>query len=200
MVWLIIFVCLLLIGLIPLGIGVQYDDGSAKVWVTVGLFRFFLYPRKNPEGKQKHADNAKKDDGFESHAQAKKKMGNMEDYFSLVQLFLDFLTDFRTRLKINDLQFKVILAGDDPCELSINYGRAWAALSNLMPHLERCFLIKKRDLEILCDYTADNTLVTAYLNMTVMVGQLVSMVVYHGTKFLRKYFKIKNKSKDGAII
>ena len=44
------------------------------------------------------------------------------------------------------MRLKVVLAGGDPCDLSLNYGRAWIALGNIMPHLERYFVIKKRTL------------------------------------------------------
>ena len=47
-----------------------------------------------------------------------------------------------------------MLGGGDPCDLAINYGKAWAALGNLWSRLEQFFVIKKRDVEIQCDFEA----------------------------------------------
>lgn len=198
MEWLIVLVCLLLIGSIPLGICAQYDQGEAQAWIIVGPLRFPIYPRRTGKAKKRAAGKTKSKDSFESHAQVKKKSRSFTDYFPILQLVLDFLIDFRAKLRINELRFKAILAGGDPCDLSINYGRAWAALGNIMPLLERCFVIKKRNLEIACDYTADVTQITGYVNMTITASHILMIGVYHGAKLLRKYFQIINNAKDGA--
>jgi len=112
---------------------------------------------------------------------------------------LNFLNDFRCKLRINDLRLKVVLAGGDPCDLSINYGRAWIALGNIMPHLERYFTIKKRELAIECDYVADSTMIDGYIHLTITVGQILSIGFFHGIKLFRKYLKITRNAKDGAI-
>ena len=93
----------------------------------------------------------------------------------------------------------MILAGGDPCDLSINYGRAWAVLGNAMPLLDRCFTIKKRDLEIACDYIEDTTKITAYVKMTITVAHILLLGGYHGFRLLRKYFQITKSAKDGAL-
>lgn len=60
----------------------------------------------------------------------------------MVKVALNFLGDFRRKLRVNRLELKLILAGGDPCDLAVNYGRAWTAVGNLMPQLERLFVIK----------------------------------------------------------
>ena len=197
MVGLIVLVCLLLVGLLPLGIRAWYEHGKGKVLLTIGPLRFAVYPRKNRKSAAK--PGAKKD-SFESHAQVSKKRRSIGDYLPVVQLILDFLTDFRTKLRINELRFKTILAESDPCDLSVHYGQAWAAVGSVMPILENCFVIKKRNIEIECDYIAESTQVTAYVDMTITVAQILSIGIYHGYKILRKYFEIKNKAKDGATL
>lgn len=198
MVLLVLLVCLLLLGMLPLGICARYDQRGAQAWIITGPFRFPVYPGGERKNKRKSAGAIPQKDGFESHAQIKKKSGKLTDFLPIVRLVLDFLVDFRSRLRINDLQLKVMLAGGDPCDLSINYGRAWAALGNLMPLLERYFVIKKRNLEIECDYTADSTLINGYIDMTISVGRIFTIGVYHGIKVLHKYLRITNNAKDGA--
>ncbi len=200
MILLIVLLCLLLIALTPLGVSVRYGQQGAWAWITFGPFRFRVYPKSKRNKKQKSANRATKKDGFESHSEVKKNNRTLAAFLPLARLVLDFLTDFRSRLRINDLQLKVILAGDDPCDLSIHYGQAWMALGNLMPYLERYFVIKKRDLEIECDYTADATRISAYLNMTITIGHILVIGGYHGIKVLRKYIQITKKAKDGATL
>ena len=70
------------------------------------------------------------------------KGGSLLDFLPLVKIALDFLGDFRRKLRLDNLYLRLILAGSDPCDLAVNYGRAWAALGNLMPQLEKWFVIK----------------------------------------------------------
>lgn len=200
MVLLIVLLCLVLIAMIPLGACLRYGQQGTYAWIVTGPFRFQVYPTNKRRSKRKSAGRTKKKDGFESHARVNKKNRKLSVFLPLVRLILDFLTDFRSKLRINDLQLKVILAGDDPCDLSIHYGRAWAALGNLMPYLERFFVIKKRNLEVECDYTADSTQINAYINMTITIGHIFFIGAYHGIRVLRKYIQITKNAKDGATL
>ena len=199
MVLLIVLLCLLLIGLTPLGVCAQYGQQGAQAWIIIGPLRFLVFPGNKREKSPAMPRGASKKDGFESHARIKKKERKLTKFFPIVRFVLDFLIDFRRKLRINELRLKVILAGDDPCDLSLNYGYAWAALGNIMPQLERYFVIKKRDLEIECDYIAESTVITGYIHMTIAVWEILSIGIFHGIKLLRKYLQITRNAKDGAM-
>ena len=200
MILLIVLLCLVLIALIPLGICAQYGQQGTQAWIIIGPFRFLVFPRLRRKKKQRQVGNSTKKEGFESHARVKKKRQKSTDFFPIVRLVLDFLIDFRRKLRINELRLKVILAGGDPCDLSLNYGRAWAALGNIMPQLDRYFVIKKRELEVECDYIAESTAISGYIHMTITIGRILSIGVFHGIKLLRKYLQITRNAKDGAIL
>ena len=89
------------------------------------------------------------------------------------------------------------MAGGDPCNLAVNYGKAWAAVGNLMPQLERFLVIKKRDVQVECDFTGSQTLIIARLAITITIGRIISMAVRYGIRALRAYLKIVNKRKGG---
>lgn len=199
MILLIVLLCLLLIGLMPLGVCAQYGQQGARAWVIIGPFRFLVFPSIKRKNKRMNTRRSGKKDQFESHAQSKKKDRKVTDFLPIVQLVLDFLVAFRRKLCINDLRLKVILAGGDPCDLSLNYGRAWAILANIVPQMDRYFTIKKRDLEIECDYVAESTKIDGYIYMTIAVWEILSIGIFHGIKVLRKYLQITRKAKDGAI-
>lgn len=197
--WLIAVGCLLLLGLVPLGVCARYDNGATCVWISVGFLRFSVYPSEKKAAKHDHNSKKSKGARSDSNENANKNARGISDYWPRVQLVLDFLMDFRRRLQINDLRFRAVLAADDPYKLSVNYGYSWAALGNLMPIIERYFKIKNRNLEVLCDYTAEKTEIYGYINMTITVSQLLSIGLYHGIKVLRKYKSITKKAKDGAV-
>ena len=104
---------------------------------------------------------------------------------------------FRRKLRLNHLQLKLIMAGDDPCDLAVNYGRVWAALGNLMPQLERLFVIKKRDVEAECDFTASETKVIARVDVTITLGRLLTLCAVYGIRALKEFLAMK-KRKGGA--
>ena len=116
-----------------------------------------------------------------------------------MKVAVDFLGDFRRKLRLNNLELKLILAGDDPCDLALNYGRAWAAVGNLMPQLEKWFVIRKRNIEVECDFTASQTLVIAHLDLTITLGRLLAAVVKFAVRALIEYLKIRKKRKGGAV-
>ena len=126
------------------------------------------------------------------------KGGSLLDFLPLVKLAFGFLGDFRRKLRLNVLELKLIMAGGDPANLAINYGRAWAAVGNLLPQLERFFVIKKRDIQVECDFTASETLVIARLDLTITLGRLLALVFSYAIRALIAFLKIKKKRKGGA--
>ncbi len=128
-----------------------------------------------------------------------KSGGSILDFIPLVKLGLNFLGDFFGRkLRVNCLELKLTLAGGDPCDLALNYGRAWEAMGNLWPRLERWLVIKKRDVNIQCDFEGEKTLVYARLDITITLGRLIGLAVCYGVRALITFLKIRKKRKGGA--
>ena len=221
--WWITLGVLILLGLIPLGASAKYNADGAIVRVIIGPVRFTVYPRPkkekkpNPKAEAKKAKKeaekkAKKEADKKAKAAAKEKTasekhtrplveekgGSWTDFLPLVKVVLQFLDGFRRKIRVNRLDLKLIMAGDDPCDLAVNYGKAWAAVGNLMPRLERVFVIRKRDVEVECDFTASQTLVIARLDLTITLGRLLGLVLVLAVRALVKYIQILNKRKGGA--
>lgn len=201
--WLIALVVLVLLASIPLGVQVQYDSSSFVLRIIAGFLRFVVipFPKRKKKPKKEPAQSAPKKEAKPAQAPppAEKKGGRLQDFLPFVRVLLDFMNQFRKKLRINHLQLKLILAGEDPCDLAVNYGRAWAALGNLMPTLERYFVIGKRDCEVECDFTAAETTVIARADLTIRFGSLVSMGAIYGVRLLKEFFIFKKKRKGGAV-
>lgn len=211
--WLIALGILTALAILPLGVSAQYDSGGALVRLILGPVKLILYPRphsppkkeKKPKEKKQEEKTSEKETQEASAPDKKKEAsgdpqgGDWKDFLPLFRVAMDFLGNFRRKLRVRDLEMKLILAGDDPCDLAVNYGRTWAALGNLMPKLERFLVIRKRNLEVECDFTSEKTLVFVRLELTITLGRLLGLAVVYGIRGLREYLKISKKRKGGAV-
>lgn len=200
--WLIALGIVVFLAILPLGASALYNTEGFFAYLILGPIHLKVFPLKKKEKREKTKAPKKEVSApvKEQKKQTDKSGGSVKDFLPLVQTALDFLNDFRKKLRVNRLELKLILAGGDPCDLAINYGRAWAALGNLMPRLEQFLVIKKRELEVECDFTAEQTLVYARVDLTITLGRLLYLVVLYGIRVLREYLKIMNKRKGGAKI
>ena len=206
--WLIAFGIVFLLAVLPLGARVRYHSAGLEVRLIAGPVRITLYPRPRKEKKEKEpSDKKTEEDGGEKTPasskeekkdEKKEKGGSLTDFLPLVKTALDFLGDFRRKLRLDNLYLRLILASDDPCDLAMNYGRVWTAVGSLLPVLEKYFVIKKRDVEVECDFTASQTLVIAHIDVTITLGRLISLAVKYGIRVIREYLTIQKKRKGGA--
>ena len=220
--WLIALFILTAIAYIPLGGFVCYDARGFVVKVVAGFLRITVFPVKKKRKKKKAQPQPAKQESTQEkttkpqlseagHQQTpskpdagkdepkEKKGGKIQDFLPMVRVALAFLNQFRKLLRVDHLQLKLILAGDDPCDLAISYGRAWAALNNLLPSLVRVVTIKKRDLEVECDFTGDDTRITAQAELTLYVWQLIYLGAVYGFKMMKELLIFKKKRKGGVI-
>ena len=198
--WLITLGILVLLAILPLGAAVNYHSEGFFLDVIAGPVRIPILPKKkkDPDKKKEKKKKDTKGKGGQPGEKKKKKGGPITDFLPLVKTALELLNSFRKKLRIKRLELKMIMAADDPCDLAINYGRANAAMGNLLPQLERCFVIKKRDVEIECDFEASQTLIIARADITITLGWLLAIVVFYGVRGLKQFLQIKNKRKGGA--
>ena len=203
--WLIALGVLTLIAILPIGVSAIYNEDGPRVSVIAGPLRLLVFPLKQNEKKEKTQKQEKKakpqktkKTSPKTKEKKKKKGGSIDDFLPIVDAVLDFVAAFGRRLRINHPQLKLILAGGDPSDLALNYGKGWAALGNLMPLLERAFVIKKRDLEVECDFLADKTAIIARLDLTITIGRIFSLLIIRGIPIVRELIKLLKKLKGGA--
>ena len=120
------------------------------------------------------------------------------DFLPLLKVALDLLNVFRRKLRVNLMEVKLVMAGGDPCDLAVNYGRAWTAIGNLLPRLENVLAIKKRDINVECDFLASKTTIYVRLDLTITLGRILAIAVIYGFRAMVEFLKIKNKRKGGA--
>ena len=198
---------LLVLAILPLGVRIRYNEAGFFLKVIVGPVKITVFPRKKKRKKQKPekkkqikeqknesaAPEEKPPQPTDGNQKQKETGGSLTRFLPLIQLGLKFLGDLRRKLRLDNLYLRLILACDDPCDLAVNYGRTWAAVGNLIPQLERLCVIKKRDIQVECDFTASETRVAAHLDITITLGRLLVLAIYYGIRVLIEFLSMKRK-------
>ena len=201
--WLIALGILFALAILHVGVFVSYDSEGPLACLVIGPFKVRLYPtnpqknekKKKAENKQTSIKNTS--DGTKDKKK-KQSGGSWKDFIPLVRVALDFLASFGRKLRVKQLYLKIIMGGGDPCDLAVNYGKAWTAIGSLLPLLENVFTIQNRNLEVECDFTAEETLVVARLDLRIAIGHLIGISLWHGLRAVYHYLNIMNMRKGGA--
>lgn len=213
--WIVVLIILMVLACFPIGVCAKYNAEGPMVALILGPVRFTVFPRSK-EKKKKTVKSSKQSEPSgpkeeplpqppkppektSSGADTKQKGGSLLDFLPLVRVALDFLGDFRRKLRVDDLEMKLILAGGDPCDLAVNYGRCWAAVGGLIPQLERLFVIRNRNIEIECDFCAEETKIIARLDLTITLGRVLCLVLWYGARAFKEFLTIQKKRKGGAV-
>ena len=202
--WLIFLAILIGLGCVPLGVRLRYDEDGPLAAVLLGRLPIVLYPL--PGWLKKLTSREKKDGDKKPKKEKPKKEkppkdtigeapqgGSWKKFLPLVRLGLHFLGDFRRKLRVNRLVLRLTLAGDDPCDLAVNYGRAWAAVGNLLAAMQRAFVIQKRDVEVQCDFLGEETKVVFAMDLTITLGRILGLLVKYGIRAVAILLKMKNQ-------
>ena len=204
--WLIFLAILVLLAILPLGASVLYDADGPRVRIVAGPVKIQVFPmKKKPKKDKTKKEKPQKEPKKPAQAgEAQKPFpkpktgGSWTDFLPLVQVALDLLNDLRRKLRVNHLLLHLTLAGDDPCDLAVNYGRMNASLAALIAQLERVLVIQKRDVHVDCDFTANETVILARLDLTITLGRILSIAVRYGVRGLMTFLKIKKQREGGA--
>lgn len=202
--WLIFLAILIGLGCVPLGVRLRYDEDGPLAAVLLGRLPIVLYPlpgwlkkltsREKKDGEKKpKKEKPKKEEPPKDTVGEAPQGGSWKKFLPLVRLGLHFLGDFRRKLRVNRLVLRLTLAGDDPCDLAVNYGRAWAAVGNLLAAMQRAFVIQKRDVEVQCDFLGEETKVVFAMDLTITLGRILGLLVKYGIRAVAILLKMKNQ-------
>ena len=196
--WLIALAGIVAVGFLPVGIGFVYQASGFGAYWIFGALKISLHPKSK---KAKKAEIEKKPDTTtDTKAVTKeKKGGSYQDFLPLLQIAVDFLGDLRRKIRVKRLQLLLNMAGDDPCDLAVNYGKAWAAVGSILPQLERFLVIKKRDVQVFCDFEGEETTLYLHADITITLGRLLGLLARYGWRGVKSYLTILDKRKGGAL-
>ena len=194
MVWIIVGVLLVLLAMMPIRILIACTTQSVSVKLVIGFLKFSVLPGKAKK-KQKNKEKPKESVSDNSRAEVKRQNTDYKGYLRILRIVLDLLGRLRSKAIMRKLDVLLVLAGDDPCDLAILYGRAQGVLAALIAQIENAFTIRHRDVRIECDFTAEATVFDAFTDVSITFGQLLLLATQYGFLILKEYFAILNNKK-----
>lgn len=170
---------LLAVGLIPAGVYAKFD-GELTVSATVLGIRIRLIPAKM---KQKHEKEPAPKEKKEKKKFSLPPKAALEEYLHLA---LQLLGKLRRKILIRRLKLHAVFGGSD-ADAALNYGRAWAAIGTVMPLLENCFRIRRRDVGAFLSEEESSLRLYAEAHATLTVGQILHIALHALVRFLIIY-------------
>ena len=199
MTLLVIFAVLFLIGCIPVGVDARYSPDGVFLAAKIGPILLQFLPAKPKKAKKSKKKSASAKPAAPKKApDAQKRLslpGGADGILRIARLAADTLGDLRRKLRVDELMLHVVFGSDDPARAAMGYGRAWAVIGALTPAIDRLFVIKKRDICPILDYTIDKMIVDAHLVLTITIGRALALGLKAGAGFL----KLLNDSKKGGV-
>ena len=161
---------------LPVGLRAVYDKDGLTVKLLVGVIPYKLnlteINEKKHERRMKMRQRMEEDTDYEPRII--RPDGTLREFFPLLDLYLQLLFNEKYKLRVKLLELKLTMANDDPFDLAMNYGKAWTVINALLPQLERFLNIKKRKLDVGCDFLAEETMLYARADAVLPLARLIA--------------------------
>ena len=163
---------------LPVGVRVIYDQDDLKAWYTVLSIRVAEVDLEEDDKKlslKKILKSAQRSPKKERpHPKMQASHNKIKTFWDDLILLLDFYWGLLDVAVLKRLDVKLILTGDDPCDLAVQYGQAWAAVGTLLAGLESLISIGKRNVDVRCDFVGTESCFTARLDFSLSFGRLLA--------------------------
>lgn len=189
----VILLVLFLLAMIWLGVDFQYMDSTVTVWIKVLFVRIKVYPQKRKKSSGKSKEEPEKTDEIESKGKEKSPKGK-RDVRDIIKILLRAARRLRKRLTVGILMLHYTVAGDDPCDTALQYGRVSAAVGVLLPEICNIFRVKRKDVAVNVDFDSGKPMLESKITIRLFVWQLVYVVV----AALIDLFKARSEGTDNA--
>lgn len=194
-VLLIILLVLWLISLIRIGGRVSYGESGVFVFLLLGPVKLQLFPAaKEPEGNWKPREKKakkKKAPVAEKHKKEPKEgqPGTLSRLMKLLPVVGQACGALKRKIRIDDLDLKLIWGGSDPAAIALGYGQANAVLGMIWPIFDHNFKVKHHSFQIGLDYDRPAPAVEVRAAVTLTVGQIFALGIHYGAKVLITWVK-----------
>lgn len=188
---LIILGLLLAVLLTPAGVRFTYDQGEMSLDVRFGPIRRRIFPGKpkpeEPEKEKKPKKRRKKppkeEKGEEEEKEEKEKPPKAKINREQILYTLEKLPPIlgralggtRRRVRIKPLKVHLLVAGYDPADTAVLYGKLEAALSAGLPVLRRAVHIRDEDIRLFLDFSRERMDCIAEVGVTLRPWDLLTI-------------------------
>lgn len=141
---------------IPVRVRFTYEQGDPTLRLRFGLVKYQLFPRpeKTEEAEKKPEKEPKKKK--EKPKKPKAKLNREQIFYALEKLppiLGRALKRTGRSIRIEPLKVWLLVAGNDPADTAVLYGRLEAALAAGLPVLRNVIKIKDEDIRLYLDFT-----------------------------------------------
>ncbi len=151
-----LFLLLILILWTPVRVRAAYDQGDLTVKLRFGPVKLQIFPRpervEKPEKKPESQPKKKK----EKPEKTKAKINREQIFYALEKLppiFGRVLKRTGKSIRIEPLKVYVLVAGYDPADTALLYGRLEAALAVGLPALRKAVKVRDEDVRLYVDFS-----------------------------------------------
>ena len=199
MIWLIVLAVIVLLAFMPLSLSARWNARGSYLKLRVGPVRVYLDSDWDPVGTKKRKRSASVTAAVHDHPE-EETGGLLSQLLPQLGDQLYVLNELRKKLWVKRLDVKLILAGEDPCDLAMNYGKAQAGMYGLIPLLEQCFTIRRRNLKIECDFDAAETVLLARAELRITLIRFLGVCWRYARRSMQENTKTENSSKGGTSL
>ena len=179
---------LLLLGLLvffaPVLIRVHYLDDKLQARAWLGPIPINLLSDEEKKAKK----NAKRQEGREDRSSANRLFRRIQDYLEDLKQIWELLPILRRVLIVDKLSARVLLGGDDPGDLALHYGQAWAVIGSLLSVVQSLFTVKQHDCQPIADPAAKSFDFQAHIH--------AHLTIFHAIRVLLQYYSEKGNYPD----
>ena len=181
---------------VPVKLRFSYEDGAPQLWVRYGPVRRQIFPAPEKEEKssskkektKKKKKPSKKKEKKEKPAKKKAGINREQILYTLEKLppiLGRALGGTRRRVRIKPLKVHLLVAGYDPADTAVLYGKLEAALSAFLPVLRRAVRIRDEDIRLFLDFSQEQMDCIAELGTTLRPWDLLAVGGRAGISLLR---------------
>ena len=190
----ILTVLVLLLGIVlftPAGVRLSYESGALRVAVRFGSVRVDVYPPKKKQPEKEPKAKKEKVKAAEPAAEKTKTPVNREQIFYSLEVLPPILGKALRRvgksLRFDPLKIYLLVAGRDPADTAVLYGRLEAVLAAGLPVFHRLSHIKNQDIRLFLDFSREEMDCIADVGVSLRLWDVLVMLVCAGFGALRWY-------------
>lgn len=184
---------LVLAMLVPVKARFSYDQGDMALDVRYGPVKRQLFPppEKDKDEPEEEKPPKKKKEKKEKPRKPKAKI-NLDQILYAVETLPPILGRALRRtgrsIRVAPLKLYVLVAGNDPADTAVLYGRLEAAVAAGLPMLEKGLGIKDPDVRLYLDFTERQMDLIADVGLKMRPGSLVWIVLRAGGSLIKWFF------------
>lgn len=180
--------------ILPLRVRVRHD-GVIQLWCGFGPINLKLLPAKKRGDTEIKKEKRKKQSAKSQKNKPKssKRKLSFETVIAYIRLALNAVSAMTRPIFVSNLLLHLKIGGEDAAKTAMTYGTVSAGVSSLYPVLQKSLRIKKTDISVDADFSAQKTEILADVTISACPLRILFAALRIGIAFLKIYMKQKKQ-------